>query len=236
MAWWSLQIEIVFYFFIPLVILVYPKLPHNNHGLYIFLIFLLLIGIVVQIEVEKAFPGYYTTDRMVLNIFKLIDYPICFLLGIYIAGRDFNNYQAFLFMIIGFTFIFLSKIFLPLCHTGFGFLYSGLIIFSFNDIKIKKWLSNRCLVWLGERSYSIFLIHFSVFYLVNYIVSFFTSDRTLTYGILTRLIGIPMAILFAMCLFYFVERRQARGLATGSHFWPKFRKEDDQEGEKSLLK
>jgi hypothetical protein len=40
------------------------------------------------------------------------------------------------------------------------------------------------------------------------------------YGLLTRAIGVPLALFFAMLLFYFVERRQARGLMTDKAFWP----------------
>ncbi len=76
------------------------------------------------------------------------------------------------------------------------------------------------MIWFGERSYSIFLVHFSVFYLVDNFVSHFTPERNAMYGILTRAIGVPLALFCAMLLFHFVERRQAKGLMTDTKFWP----------------
>ena len=76
------------------------------------------------------------------------------------------------------------------------------------------------MIWLGERSYSLFLIHFSVFYLVDNLSAHLSTHRGMAYGLLSRGIGVPLAFLAAMTLFYFVERRQARGLVTANMFWP----------------
>jgi hypothetical protein len=56
--------------------------------------------------------------------------------------------------------------------------------------------------------------------MTNYVVSFFVGWRTFAYGLATRLIGLPLALLMAMLLFHFVERRFARGLVSAEHFWP----------------
>ena len=47
-----------------------------------------------------------------------------------------------------------------------------------------------------------------------------TTDRNAYYGLMTRGIGVPLALFAAMLLFYFMERKQARGLLTGTMFWP----------------
>ena len=76
------------------------------------------------------------------------------------------------------------------------------------------------MLWLGERSYSLFLVHFSVFYLVDNMIARFTPGRNAIYAVLTRGVGIPLGLFAAMLLFHFVERRQAHGLVTGEYFWP----------------
>jgi peptidoglycan/LPS O-acetylase OafA/YrhL len=82
-------------------------------------------------------------------------------------------------------------------------------------------LSSPIMVWTGERSYSLFLIHFTVFAGVNYAVSWFIPGRTATYFALTRLLGVSGAVLAAMVLFHLVERRFARNLVTDRYFWPR---------------
>src|SRR5476649_1860272 len=46
-------------------------------------------------------------------------------------------------------------------------------------------LTHPIAVWLGERSYSLFLVHFNVFYLVNLVLSLFLPGRTAVYGLLS---------------------------------------------------
>lgn len=75
------------------------------------------------------------------------------------------------------------------------------------------------MIWIGERSYSIFLIHMTVFMLINYIFSFINFKRYLYYYLTVKSIGLLGAFLASMTLFYFVERRFARGLVTGNQFW-----------------
>lgn len=225
LAWWSLQIELLFYLLIPVVILLYPYFPKSYNKIVLLVIALLLVGFGVQLYLNDSWPELYGVKNVQLNIIKFFDYPLCFLLGIYIAGENFSIKQGFILSVMGILLILFSYMFLPFTHSGYGLLYAGLIIITFNTDKIKYYLSHPLLVWIGERSYSLFLIHFSVFYLINYLVSYITPERNLVYGALTRLTGVPVAILISMCLFYFIERRQAKGLITANYFWPVFSRE-----------
>jgi len=76
------------------------------------------------------------------------------------------------------------------------------------------------MVWLGERSYSLFLFHFTAFAAVNWAVSLISPDKDLGYFFVTRFVGISIAFLGAMLIFHFVERRFARNLVTADQFWP----------------
>jgi len=42
----------------------------------------------------------------------------------------------------------------------------------------------------------------------------------MTYFVLSRAFGLPLALFSAMLLFHFVERRFARNLLTANEFWP----------------
>lgn len=228
LAWWSLQIEILFYILAPLVVFVFPRQEKINNRVLVFTIFFTLVTVLLlQLFCTYYVASFYSINYNVSAIGKFIEYPVCFLLGVFLATKDFSLRHALLFIVSGFIFIAggimlikTSLLYFSVIHSGFGLVYAGIITLAFNRQSLKKFLSKPGMIWLGERSYSLFLIHFSVFYLTDNVVSHFTSGRSAWYGILTRGIGIPAALFAAMVLFYFVERRQARGLLTGKLFWP----------------
>ena len=138
----------------------------------------------------------------------------------FLAARDFKARDAYAFILPGVLLVGASWFYLPIVNAGYGLIYAGVIILAFNVASFRHFLSRPIMVWFGERSYSIFLVHFSVFYLVDNLAALFTSERNIWYGVLSRGAGIPIAIFAGMLLFHFVERRQARGLVTGHIFWP----------------
>ena len=233
LAWWSLQIEIFFYMLVPVIIYIFPKPEKLTTTRIITLsVITYLTGYAFQhISTHICWQLYsYTYD--VANFGRFMEYPLCFLMGIFLASKDFNLSFAYRAISIGlimvvaglalmnYTHVIYSHTFISLLHAGYGIFYAGIITLSFNLASFKNFLRKPLMIWFGERSYSIFLIHFSVFYLTDNIVSRFTTDRSALYGILTRAIGIPLALFLAMLLFHFVERRQAKGLVTEKAFWP----------------
>ncbi len=228
LAWWSLQIEILFYIAVPAVVLTFPK-PEKLTIQRIIITILATYGAAFALqELSTNYTSWlysYTYHASVLG--KFMEYPVCFLMGILLAARDFNITEARNFMIAGIVLVIagivlmdINYVFISLLHSGYGLFYAGVITMAFRADGLKRFLSKPIMIWLGERSYSLFLIHFSVFYLVDNNVARFTGDRTAIYGLATRIIGIPLAFFFAMLLFYFVERKQARGLLTDKAFWP----------------
>ncbi len=221
LAWWSLQIELLFYLFVPAIIYFSSKPERWNAKKLFIIIPFSIAGVVgLQLFFTAYLPDQYTIHHIRANIYRFIDYPVCFMMGTYLAVRNENNNTARMLMLLGLTTLAISFFYLPLVSSAYGLIYGGFIMMAFNTVSIKKALSNPFMIWLGERSYSLFLIHFSVFYFTNFIVSHITPDRNGAYALLTRLIGIPLALFFAMLLFHFVERRQARGLLTEKAFWP----------------
>jgi len=221
LAWWSLGIELLFYIFVPLCIFIFPGSDKvNTARMWTMLLIVLVASTFLQLWLTKYYPQLYNYKHLVPDIYQSICYPVCFLLGMLLAAKDFNNGVALWFTLAGSLLVLSSKFYLPLVNPGYGFLYAAIIIFAINKRALKAFLSKPIMIWLGERSYSLFLIHFSVFYLTNYLVAHFTSERRAMYGIVTRMVGIPVALFAAMLLFNFVERKQARGLVTGEIFWP----------------
>ncbi len=240
LAWWSLGIEILFYMIVPLIIFTFPiqeKITGNRIVLTI--AGTLLTTLALQIGISHTLPYLYSLTTYVSTIGRFVEYPVCFLMGVFLATKDFDAKHGFYFILSGIVFILTGFIltntgitahlpsdfshpflYYSIFHSGYGMLYAGIIILSFNIQAMKQFLNKNIMVWLGERSYSLFLIHFSIFYFTDNLVSHFTADRNAYYGLLTRGIGIPFAFFMAMLLFWFVERKQARGLLTGSAFWP----------------
>ncbi len=228
LAWWSLQIEILFYIAVPLVIFTFPK-PEKLTSTRVILTIIGTFcgGFLLQHLCTNYFWQLYSYTYHAPVLGKFVEYPVCFLMGILLATKDFELKQAYrligagMVLVVGGVILMSHNyVYISVLHSGYGLFYAGVITLAFKLDGFKKFLSTPIMIWLGERSYSLFLIHFSVFYLVDSTVARFTTDRTAMYGLLTRAIGVPLALFFAMLLFYFVERRQARGLMTDKAFWP----------------
>jgi peptidoglycan/LPS O-acetylase OafA/YrhL len=222
LAWWSLQMEVVFYFFTPLYVVFFLYFVKELKYIQIFRnLLVVLVGFyLLQLYLTSNYPAIYSNEYPVVNVYRFIDFPISFLLGAYLARFDFQPFVGAIFMIFGGILILFTNQYIPLINAGYSFLYAGIVVFAFRKKWIQRFLSQPILIWIGERTYSLFLMHFSVFYLVDYLFSLVLSGRNIYYGIFTRSLGITLAVFFAMLLFHFVEKRQAKGLVTGDIFWP----------------
>ena len=229
LAWWSLTVEIVFYLLVPLIISLFLRW-NKLTIIKVYVIILITIAVFFQLHFlfDKYLPSIYSINKYILNIGKFLDYPICFLMGVFLAARDFEVRDAYVFIIAGSLFVisfvfnipFLEPHYWFMVQSGYALIYSGVIILAFNISKVNNFWSHPFMIWVGERSYSLYLVHFSVFYLVDNIISHFLSGRNAFYAILSRGIGIPLAMLAAMLLFQLVERRFAHGLTTSNIIWP----------------
>lgn len=225
LAWWSLQVEVIFYILVPIFVVFFSVRKQLNY-VYFFCVvaIILLASYMIQQYLGQHYPMVYTphtTDKRVrLNMFRFLDAPISFILGIFLAKYDFKKFAGYILLATGAIMILLARRYEPMINSGYGLFYAGFIILMFKSKRLQLFFDRPFMVWLGERSYSLFLIHFSVFYLVNYICSLLIPERNMLYGVCSRSIGITLAFFLSMVLFHFVERRQARGLVTGHIFWP----------------
>ncbi len=231
LAWWSLGIEVVFYLIAPLVIFVFPKKYNiSDFKMAGAIIATVVLATWLQFFFTNHFDSIYSLTYDIASVSKFVEYPLCFLMGVFLAAKDFNIRHGIWFIVCGLlllgcgwyhvSYMEQEPHYYPILHSGYGLIYAGIIVLAFNAQSFKMFLSKPLMIWLGERSYSLFLIHFSVFYLTDNLVSQFVDGRSIVYGILTRLIGIPLAFFASLLLFWFVEKKQARGLVTSNAFWP----------------
>jgi peptidoglycan/LPS O-acetylase OafA/YrhL len=218
-AWWSLTLELVFYLLAPvLVVLLRPA--RVGRGTFLALVIAAIAAGTVCLAAGPAGAGITAPPSAAARSFVV--YLPCFLLGAAIAKLDFDIALGRRLLVVGAA-AAVAALWWPMLnvHAACGIMYGGLTIIALDKRSVaNRWLSRPLVVWLGERSYSLFLTHFSVFYLVNLVLSLFLPDRTPVYGVLSRLIGFPLALLAAMVLFTTIERRFARNLVTADAFWP----------------
>jgi len=219
LAWWSLQIEVIFYLFVPLILYAgrgWKLLPLTG---------VTFAGsIVLQMLALTYFPEQYAIDHVILGPLRIVDYLLCFIFGVLLAKEEYSLQIAWKVMVVGFVLRIGSFWYEPFNHMSWAFIYFGILILIIQSRRLQSLLSGNTMIWIGERSYSLFLMHFSVLYLTNYLISYFIYERSLMYGIWSRSLGICLSFFMAMLLFYFVERKQARGLQTAHQFWPPLRK------------
>ncbi len=215
LAWWSLQIEIVFYLFIPLIVYVgksWKLIPAT--------VITCILSLLLQKLALIYFPDQYSIDHIVLGPVRIVDYLLCFLFGILLAKEEFKLSVARIFIAMALILWISASWYVPFYHMSLAFLYFGVLIIVIQSPALQLLLSSNIMVWIGERSYSLFLTHFSVLYLTNYIFSYVFMERSFLYGVCSRVLGILLSFLTAMILFHFVERKQAHGLQTAHQFWP----------------
>jgi len=211
-AWWSLSTEILFYLIFPFSIPFFRHVPESR------VIAFFLFGITVITSVFAfAHPVFF------LPAFnKLLVYSSCFCAGMLLAAVDFTTKVPRGLAVAGILWVLCASYFVEVNpHVGWGLLAFALVcLASEHNSAIERLLSKPIFVWLGERSYSIFLTHFAVIVLVYHGVSVLIASKGAIYFLATRVIAILLILFTAMLLFHFVERRFAKNLVTANAFWP----------------
>ena len=215
-AWWSLTIELIFYLVAPLLVPVFASRAMTRLSFIVVMVLSFCGAALIYANADLK------TRDLTQAFLNFGVYLPCFLFGLAIAKYDVPRRVGQALVLTGAIYILLATKVKPMnVHAGFGLLYAGLTVLAFDvGSAWTQFLSSPLMVWLGERSYSLFLIHFTAFALTNYVVSWLIPTKSATYFALTRLIGLPGALLAAMLIFHLIERRFARNLVTDKQFWP----------------
>jgi peptidoglycan/LPS O-acetylase OafA/YrhL len=209
-AWWSLTVEVSFYVLLPLLIPIFRAIHRQPAILFTAFLGMVLLSVI----------GYNRIDVPVIS--DLVTYASCFAAGLVLASRDVFPKVIYPALLGGLC-LTVGSIFCPSLnpHVGWGLIYFGIVAIAMDrSSNLARQLSKDILVFLGERSYSLFLTHYSVIELTCWATSMVIYSKGTTYFIATRLIAASLSVLVAMMLFRYVERYFATGLVTGDIFWP----------------
>jgi peptidoglycan/LPS O-acetylase OafA/YrhL len=216
-AWWSLTVEVLFYALLPLAVLVLSVFKASQHWRAPLFAIALLIA-------AWAYATAWTPAGWggLWPLQKLAVYASCFAGGLVLASGRLGPLFERGALAAGVAVVAASA-FLPSVnvHVGWGLLYLALVSKAMDrNAAWSKFLSRDGFVWLGERSYSLFLVHFPVIVLVCHAASLVFDGKTGAYFISTRVLGAALSVWAAMVVFHLAERRFAHGLVTAERFWP----------------
>lgn len=220
-AWWSLTVECVWYVIVPLLVWASMLSGAFRGSLSWMLWTAASVPATLLIDSQQwAIPPGFVGPGTTLVAF--VSFSTCFASAVWLLV-----YAASMRVLIAVGCLALATIAYSgftadfrLIHVGFGLGWSALIGICMRADSLRKALSAPGFIWLGERSYSLFLTHMTVFVFSNWVVSHWCPTRNAVYGILTRAMGLPLALFVAMALFWFVERHFAHRLETAGVFWP----------------
>jgi len=214
-AWWSLTIEICFYATIPLVVVAVlqrARLASRRSWLVVGSAALAASFVAAQLVHPGPTPG----PRDVLLTFLM--YSPCFAIGACLMTKRHGRSTGRWVLGLGLALVVLSGYWHGInAHAGFALFYGGLFNTQVQHAgAMSRLLSTRAARWVGERSYSMFLVHFSALYVGDYLASLHFATRSVGYFAFARLIGIPLTIVTTLAVFELAERPYARGLSTSS--------------------
>jgi peptidoglycan/LPS O-acetylase OafA/YrhL len=213
-AWWSLTVEVLFYLIVPLLVSACTVGGMTRTRMFVMTVAAMVIAL-MTINLRIKLP-FWT-----LPFVSFLLYCPCFAGGVLLSRFDLPRSWGLAATAAGAAYCLAAFRFKAMnVHIGWGLFYTGVLIVAMQAGPVARGLSRWPLVWLGERSYSLFLVHFAIFSAVCYAVSLFIPEKGTAYVVLTRTIEVPLALFAAMLIFHFVERRFARNLATGDVFWP----------------
>jgi peptidoglycan/LPS O-acetylase OafA/YrhL len=217
LAWWSLTPEFAFYACAPLLIAIFGNQRATSRVIAVGTV--AMLASIVFWDPRESNPG--VRSGLLNAARQFLAYSPCFLAGVLLATTNLSRRIGISITAAGAIYFVLSlEIQRANVHSAFALLYTGLLVVAHTTRPIRRQLERPSMIWLGERSYSFFLTHFSLLYLADATVAHFVRGRTIEYHLGTRLLAAVGTMLVSMLLFWFVERKFAHSLATSDAFWP----------------
>ena len=199
---WSLSIEVQFYIFFPIIILlIYKYLKKYLFEILLFSFFVSLILADFFSRLDSLLTFYILPTRA----WELLAGSLCFF---YEKNKNFNksNFFSYSLPIVGLFLILYSVVFfkdsmrLPSFYSIPTVLGASLIIiFNIKEGFIKKILCTRILVGLGLVSYSLYLWHYPL-------ASYYRTFNNTLFNFTGSIFLILISILLSIFSYYFIEK------------------------------
>lgn len=186
---WSVSVEFLFYFIMPFIC---AKIKTVNSAMILFLVTLLIALILDPIfKAYTAFPYFQQYNFFV----QLPVFPLGIMTYFYLNNKE-NKIEPRTVALLAIMLFILCYVALPE-HLLFSFLFALILIIQ-NKYNFKA-LSNKLLAAVGKVSFSMYLVHFGVIYMLNRIGFNHLIDVT-SYG--TSILNfILMYLIVAVCTY-----------------------------------
>jgi peptidoglycan/LPS O-acetylase OafA/YrhL len=214
-AWWTLSIEMTFYLLAPIVVLLLAKRPAA----------LFVVSLVASAIAAQAASFVVPDDGLARLLMRFVTFSSCFMGGVVLAKFDVERPLRYALGLSGLAIVAASVIEPRVNgHIGYGLVYMALVS---EALDLGTWcsrlLSTYPMVWLGERSYSLFLTHFSVIALACWSTAWLIHGKGFAFFVISRVLAIAGSLVVACLLFESVESRFAKGLMTAGQWLPRSR-------------
>lgn len=198
---WSLSVELQFYLLWPLYLIVLCRITKNIHfrALAVFLFFIIFAFLAIYyISVDSSGAFYLTPFRMHEFAIGAIGAFINHLFN----GKRFNQalYILGFFLVLYSIFSFdIKSIIFPGYYALIPCFGTLLMILSGEKTAISMLLSCRFPKYIGEISYSLYLVHWPIYVLGSYIVVFTPSTMQIT-------LMLALTLILSAVVYYTIEK------------------------------
>jgi peptidoglycan/LPS O-acetylase OafA/YrhL len=212
-AWWSLAPEIAFYCAAPALVLGLRAHRSADAGVNR----LLLAGVIVSFAASWLAPR---ASHMQVGL-MCAHYFVCFCVGILLARRRLSAAERGASLAGGLAVIVAAAVDPRInAHVGYALVFLWLIDTCLRGTPtMSRVFGNAPMVWLGERSYSLFLTHYAVINLACLAASSLFA-KGVAYVLVSRVLALAGSLVVSGTLFSLVERHFARGLVTADKWAP----------------
>jgi len=220
--YWSLSLEEQFYFVVPFLIL----LPRRG------LVWLLVIGMPIACAVGDRYLGGFRVEELICGLLLALCEGHPYMLGIMRRLKAVRRplgpvlSLATLIVVTQLARIGLNSAFAVfwLARLGVAIASTALVLFAATDhgLLVGRGRVYRALLWLGRRSYSIYLVHICAFFCTKELTVWIGLSNGMrgAEGPLTCLIGLILLAVFAEPTYRFVETSVRRKMAKPHEFQP----------------